>query len=111
MQATFSQIMCLAAALAGGATIGLVFGAVQEAAAKKHALQQRNGTFHTAWAAIPGSMRRTAGLLMALALVQLICPLLFKNGCQWWVSGGVVAGYGWSLYQKLRQNLAAARAR
>ncbi len=111
MQMTISQIICDLVALASGATIGLVFGAVQETAAKKYELQQRSGAFNTAWAAIPGSMRRTAGLLIALALVQIICPLLFNNGCQWWVSGGVVAGYGWSLYRKLRQTLAAARAR
>jgi len=111
MQLVLSQILECTLAMAGGTTIGLVFGAVQEAAARKYQLQQRNGAFNTAWAAIPGSMRRTAGLLMALALVQLVCPLLFNNGCQWWVSGGVVAGYGWSLYRKLRQTLVAARAR
>ena len=60
---------------------------------------------------MPGSMRRTAYLLMALAGVQFVCPLLFTNGCQWWVSAGVVGGYGWALWRKLRQNLAANRVR
>jgi hypothetical protein len=59
---------------------------------------------------MPGSMRRTAYLLVALALVQLVCPLLFTNGCQWWVSGGVVLGYGALLYRGLRGKMARAKA-
>jgi hypothetical protein len=39
-------------------------------------------------------------------LVQMICPMLFKDGStQWWVSGGVVAGYGLMLALQLRQRL------
>jgi len=41
-------------------------------------------------------------------VVQLICPLLFTDGTQWVVSGGVVFGYGWTLFRRLRQNLKAA---
>jgi hypothetical protein len=33
----------------------------------------------------------------------LICPLLFEEGTQWLVSAGVAAGYGWVLFQQLRQ--------
>jgi hypothetical protein len=39
----------------------------------------------------------------------VVCPLLFRDGTQWWVSGGVVAGYGWTLFQQL-QRLRKARA-
>jgi hypothetical protein len=46
-----------------------------------------------------------------LVLVQLICPLFFVNGSQWWVSGGVVLGYGSILYRQLRQRQAALRRR
>jgi hypothetical protein len=58
---------------------------------------------------MPGSMRRVAYLLVALAGVQVICPLLFTNGTQWWVSGGVVAGYGLVLAQELRRRMTARR--
>ena len=52
---------------------------------------------------MPGSMRRTAYLLLALVLVQLVCPMLFTDGTQWWVSGGVVAGYACMLFLELRR--------
>ena len=41
------------------------------------------------------------GLMMALVLVQVVCPMLFVNGIQWWVSGGVVLGYGSVLFSQL----------
>jgi len=48
-------------------------------------------------------MKRVAYLLVALVLVQIVCPLLFIDGSQWWVSGGVVVGYGALLFRQLRQ--------
>ena len=108
---TSQYVLLLAdfAALAVGALIGYGFGLIQEAAARRYERLQNTGKLKTGWAVMPGSMRRTAYLLVALAGVQLICPLLFNNGCQWWVSGGVVAGYGWALYNKLRQTMNAYR--
>ena len=44
-------------------------------------------------------------MLVALALVQVICPLLFVDGTQGVVSAGVVFGYGWTLFTKLRHRL------
>jgi len=111
MQIQFAQLVSHFTALAAGATIGLGFGFVQEMAARRHERLQKTGKLNSGWALIPGSMRRTGYLLMALAGVQLICPLLFNDGCQWWVSGGVIAGYGWALWRKLRQSMAAARVR
>jgi membrane protein implicated in regulation of membrane protease activity len=58
---------------------------------------------------MPGSGRRVAYLLVALVLVQIVCPLLFTNGVQWWVSGGLVAGYGVVLYWQLRQRLSQGK--
>jgi len=52
---------------------------------------------------MPNSGQHVAYLLIALVLVQIICPLFFVNGSQWWVSGGVVLGYGAILYRQLRQ--------
>ena len=49
-----------------------------------------------------------AYLLIALLIVQVVCPLIFLNGTQWAVSGGVVLGYGWMLGIQLRLRLKAA---
>ena len=56
-----------------------------------------------------GAGVRVAYLLVAMALVQLICPLLFADGVQWVVSAGVLFGYGSVLFRQLKQRLAAAR--
>jgi hypothetical protein len=90
-------------ALGAGVVIGLLFGAVQNLAARRYQKLQGNGALNTAWAVIPGSMRRVAGLLVALALVQVFCPLWFVHGSQWWISGGVMAGYGALLFRRLRR--------
>lgn len=108
MQSELIQILSGVAGLVAGSLIGLGFGAIQEAAARRYHRMQNAGSLTSGWALIPGSMSRTAYLLLALAGVQLICPLLFSNGCQWWVSGGVVAGYGWSLWRKLRHSMGAS---
>lgn len=105
----FYHILASATALSAGVLIGLAFGAIQKAAAKKNQQLQSAGRLQSGWAVMPGSMRRIAYLLVALAGVQLICPLLFTNGCQWWVSGGVAAGYGLCLYWQLRHRLAERR--
>ncbi len=89
-----------------GGIVGVSFGLVQQAAWRRHQKLEQSGQFNSGWAVIPGSMRRVAYLLVALVLVQLLCPLLFSDGVQWWVSGGVVAGYGLMLYTHLRQRLA-----
>jgi len=109
MQSELIHILSDLTGLVAGALIGLSFGAIQEAAARRYHRLQNAGKLTSGWALLPGSMTRTAFLLVGLAGVQLICPLLFSNGCQWWVSGGVVAGYGWLLWRKLRQSMAAAR--
>jgi hypothetical protein len=111
MQPEVIQVLSDLAALAAGSFIGLGFGAVQEAAARRYDRLQNSGKLTSSWAVVPGSMSRTAYLLVALAAVQLLCPLLFKDGCQWWVSGGVVAGYGWSLWRKLRRSMAPGRTK
>jgi len=111
MQLDSFRILDSSAGLIAGALIGMAFGAIQDAAARRNQRLSNEGRLTNGWAVMPGSMRRVAYLLVALAGVQLICPLLFTNGSQWWVSGGVVAGYGWALYRKLRQTMAAFRAR
>ena len=58
---------------------------------------------------MPGSGVRVAYLLVALLLVQLICPLLFQGNTPWFVSAGVLVGYGSMLAVQLRRRLSAVR--
>ena len=87
------EIMRELAGLIAGAILGSGFGIIQTLALRRNEKMEQSGSLKTGWAVMPGSMRRVAYLLIALVLVQIICPLLFVNGTQWWVSGGVVAGY------------------
>jgi hypothetical protein len=96
---------CLAAFVAGG-LIGYAFGTIQQIALRRNEKRQESGKLNNGWAVMPGSGRRVAYLLIALVLVQLICPLFFVNGSQWWVSGGVVLGYAITLLRQLRQRQA-----
>ena len=107
MQTQYSSLYLMPAALAVGAAIGYVFGAIQCAAARRHERLQSEGKFKSGWAATPGSFRRIAYLLVALALVQLLLPMFFSPGgaSQWCVAAGVGAGYGLSLYRQLRSRL------
>jgi hypothetical protein len=89
-------------ALAAGGALGVSFGFVQNLALRRNEkAQQATGTVSSA-AGTMGSMRRVAYLLLLLVLIQIVCPLLFVNGSQWWVSAGVVFGYGASLFSRLR---------
>jgi len=93
-------------AVLAGSIIGLAFGQLQQLASRKHKDQETAGRFNSGWAVMPGSFRRTAFLIMALALIQILCPLLFTNGAQWFVSAGVVIGYGFLLWRELRRKMA-----
>jgi hypothetical protein len=97
----------LVAILVGG-VIGLAFGTMQQAALRHNEERQRSGRLHNGWSLMPKAGARVAYLLIALALVQVICPLLFVDGTQWWVSGGLVLGYGWMLFHQLRQRMATS---
>ncbi len=92
--------------LVAGGVIGLGFGWLQGLAVARYKKRQQSGDLNSAWAVMPGSMRRVAGLLLALVLIQTLCPLLFVNGSQWWVSAGLVAAYGGLLFWRLRQRKA-----
>ncbi|MFO1476293.1 MAG: hypothetical protein U1F98_06545 [Verrucomicrobiota bacterium] len=100
-----TMLQSLTALIAGG-LIGFAFGLVQDAARRRNEKKMESGEMTTAWAVMPGSGVRVAYLLVALVLVQVVCPMLFRDGVQWWVSGGVVAGYGFTLYRQLRSKLA-----
>src|SRR5712691_663860 len=103
MQMHLAEILRSAAALVAGGVIGLSFGMIQDLALRRHQKREQSGDLKSGWAVMPGSMRRVAFLLVALVLVQILCPILFVGASQWWVSGGVVAGYGALLFRRLRQ--------
>ena len=92
-----------------GVIIGIGFGMVQDAARRRNEKKQTAGNLNSGWSVMPGSGARVACLLMALVLVQIVCPLLFNDGTQWWVSGGLVGGYGVMLFWQLRQRLSRGK--
>jgi hypothetical protein len=107
MQTQYTNFIVLPLALIAGSMIGYAFGLIQSNASRRYERLQREGKFKSGWAATPGSFRRIAYLLIALALVQFLFPIFFApNGLsQWCVAGGVAAGYGLVLYRDLRRRL------
>lgn len=103
MHLHFFDVVRITLALLAGLGIGLTFGWIQQAALRRNEARQQSGDLNNGWAVMPGSMRRVAGLMIALVIIQFLCPLLFSDGIQWWVSGGLVLGYGSLLYRRLRQ--------
>ena len=94
------------AALIVGGLIGVAFGQLQNVARRKNEKREAEGKLNSGWSLMPGSGVRVAYLLITLLLVQIVCPMLFKNeSTQWWVSGGVVGGYGLMLALQLRERL------
>ena len=95
-------LLSIAGIMLGG-FIGFSFGTLQNNAQRKYNEKQNSGKFNSGWSVIPGSMRRTAYLLMLLAGIQVLCPFFFDAGnVQWLISAGVVIGYGWTLFMQLR---------
>ncbi len=87
--------------LIAGGFIGVGFGMVQDAARQRNERLQESGKLKNGWAVMPGSGKRVVYLLLALVLIQIVCPLLFNDGVQWWVSSGVAGGYGFILFRQL----------
>lgn len=104
MQLDVTHILRSLAGVIAGGLIGVGFGMIQGLALRRNKKLQQQGDLKTGWAVMPGSMRRVAYLLVALVGVQVVCPLLFVDGVEWWVSGGVVAGYGAMLFRQFRRD-------
>ena len=98
-----NTILPVFVSIAAGSAIGYGFGLVQNLALRRNEQRQQSGEFNTGWAVMPGSMSRVAYLLIVLVAIQIFCPLLFKDGTQWWVSAGVGLGYGYVLLRRLAQ--------
>jgi len=95
------NLLQLIMGLLAGGLIGYWFGLIQDAARRRNEQRQASGRLKSGWAVMPGSGRRVVYLMFALVLVQAICPLLFRDGVQWWVSAGVAGGYGLTLFRQL----------
>src|SRR6266478_1136357 len=105
MPTNLTTMLIAIAALLVGAMIGYSFGLIQDAARRRNEKRQQAGTLKSGWSVMPGSGARVMYLVIILALIQLMCPLLFNGGVQWWVSGGRALGYGYTLFAQLRQKL------
>jgi hypothetical protein len=106
MTKQFMSTFFLLMAVAAGGAIGYCFGLIQNLALRRNERRQQSGELATGWAVMPGSMTRVAYLLIVLVAVQILCPLLFKDGTQWCVSAGLVMGYGYVLFRRLMQRKA-----
>jgi hypothetical protein len=109
MTSIFMNTFLILVAVAVGGAIGYFFGLIQTSALRRNEQRQNSGDLTNGWAVMPGSMTRVAYLLIVLVAIQIICPLLFKDGSQWWVSGGVVMGYGYVLFRRLMRRKAGLR--
>ena len=96
--------------LLAGLGIGYVFGCLQQTALRRNRDRQQKSTLGTGWSLVPGSGARVAYLLIALVVVQIVCPVLFAGGVQWWISGGLLLGYGWTLLRELRRRMQIDRS-
>jgi len=104
-----TMLVAIAALLVGG-MIGYGFGLIQDAARRRNEKRQQAGTLKSGWSVMPGSGARVMYLVITLALIQLICPRLFNGGgIQWWVSGGLALGYGYTLFTQLREKLSGKK--
>jgi hypothetical protein len=103
---TFLGILWPAVAVLVGAGIGFAFGFLQNAALRHNEKLEQAGKLKSGWSLMPGSGTRIAFLLLALVLIQVICPMLFAGNTQWWVSGGLLVGYAWILVKQIREKRA-----
>lgn len=104
---TLFELLRPIVALAGGLTIGCTFGLIQNAARRRLERKYAGDRLKNGWAIMPGSMTRVAIMLALLGLIQVVCPMFFVDGVQWWVSAGVALGYGAQLFTELRARRAS----
>jgi len=102
------MLVAIAAVLVG-VLIGYSFGLIQDAARRRNEKRQQAGALKSGWSVMPGSGARVMYLVLTLALIQIICPMLFHSGVQWWVSGGLALGYGYTLFVQLRERLSGKK--
>ena len=97
-------------ALLTGSAIGTGFGYLQALGLRQNQILAQTGRLTNAWKLMPSSAQRVVLLMITLAAIQIVCPMLFADGIQWWVSAGVAIGYGWQLFQQFRRRREAGVA-
>ena len=103
MKSEYLSIILAVGAFILGATVGLAFGSLQNAAILRFQKQKQQGKEGQGHSFLPGSASRIGFLLIVLMVVQIACPMLFsQQSLQWIVTAGVVLGYGWTLKDQLR---------
>jgi hypothetical protein len=102
METSLFTFVRIVLSLGGGAAIGYGFGLIQAAAQRRNDRRQQSGELKNPWSVMPGSGLRVACLLLALVAIQVICPVFFADGTQWWISAGLAAGYGCLLFKQLQ---------
>jgi hypothetical protein len=107
MLTQFMSTFLMVVAVAAGGAIVYFFGVIQNRALQRNQKRQQTGQLDNGWAVMPGSATRVAYFMLVLVAIQFLCPLLFKDGTQWWVSAGVVMGYGYVLYRRLMHRKAS----
>ena len=95
------QLVAIVLATFAGLLVGLAFGLIQQNASLRYQKKQLEGTYKSNWGVVPGSFSRIGYLLIALILVQVVCPILFESISQWFVSGGLALGYGYVQFRQL----------
>ncbi|HSU54536.1 MAG TPA: hypothetical protein VLT36_10790 [Candidatus Dormibacteraeota bacterium] len=109
MQIQMVEMIRVVAALVAGGVIGYAFGLIQKLARARNEKRQERGELNNGWSVMPGSGRRVGYLVIALVLVQILCPLLFVGASQWCVSVGVVLGYGAVLFWSLKERQSCSK--
>ncbi len=109
MQSSLFEFLRVVVGLAAGGVIGVAFGTLQEAALRRNEQLAQSGRLGNGWSLMPGAGARVAYLLVALVVIQFVCPLLFADGTQWWVSSGLLLGFGSLLVQRLRRRRAQVK--
>jgi hypothetical protein len=103
METNIHYIIRIVLALGAGTAIGYGFGLIQTVAQRRNERRQQDGRLKSGWSVMPGSGLRVAYLLIVLAAIQVVCPMFFADGVQWWISAGVAGGYGSLLFKQLQE--------
>ena len=102
MTFTLIEITRALVGLVAGIAIGYGFGVMQKKARGKNEQLQNEGRLANGWLVMPGAMKRVSYLLIGLAGIQFFFPVLSIGRAPWFVSSGVVLGYGWILIKHIQ---------
>ena len=101
-QETMYTILSISGLLTGVA-VGVTFGMFQHRALLRDQKQQETKGVQKRRLVVPSSFRRIFYLVITLLVIQIVCPILFKESAiQWIITAGIIVGYGWTLLKRIR---------